>query len=48
VFTNLPPAKYKLELYYGHDQRYLTTKLKVKKNQTTYTEFKLKSTQKPK
>ena len=48
VFTNLSPAKYKLELYYGDDQRYMTTKLKVKKNQTSYTEFKLKSTQKPK
>ena len=48
VFTNLSPAKYKLELYYGDDQRYMTTKLKVKKNQTSYTQFKLKSTQKPK
>lgn len=48
VFTNLSPEKYRLELYYGKDQRYMTTKVKVKKNQTSFTEFKLKSTQKPK
>lgn len=48
VFTNLKPAKYKLSLFYGNDQLYLTTKVKVKKNQTTYTEFKLKTNQKPK
>ena len=48
VFTNLPSAKYKLELYYGHDQLYETVKIKSKKNQTAYQILKLKTTQKPK
>ena len=47
VFTNLPPQKYKLELYYGGENRYITTKVKVKKNQTSYKNLKLKKKQKP-
>ncbi len=48
VFTNLPPDKYKLELYYGDDQLYITKKVKVKKGKTSFINLKLKSTQKPK
>ena len=47
VFTNLLPDKYKLELYYG-DKLYMTTKVKVKKNQSSYTNLKLSKDQKPK
>ena len=47
VLTNLPPDKYKLELYYGQDDLYMTTKVKVKKNQTSYKNFKLSKKQKP-
>ncbi len=48
VFTNLQPDKYKLELYYGDEQLYLTKKVKVKKGKTSFINLKLKSTQKPK
>ena len=48
VFTNLPKDKYKLELYYGHDELYETVKVKVKKNGTAYKNLKLKTDQKPK
>ena len=48
VFTNLPPDKYKLELYYGDDQLYESTKVKVKKGQTAYKNLKLSKKQKPK
>jgi len=48
VFTNLQPDKYKLELYYGGENRYITTKIKVKKNQTSYKNLKLSKNQKPK
>jgi hypothetical protein len=47
VFTNLLPDKYKLELYYG-DKLYMTTKVKVKKNQSAYKNLKLSKDQKPK
>jgi len=47
VLTNLPPDKYKLELYYGQDDLYMTTKVKVKKNRTSYKNFKLSKKQKP-
>ena len=47
VFTNLLPDKYKLELYYG-DKLYMTTKVKVKKNQSSYKNLKLSKNQKPK
>jgi hypothetical protein len=47
VFTNLLPDKYKLELYYG-DKLYMTTKVKVKKNQSSYKNLKLSKDQKPK
>ncbi|MBQ9822468.1 MAG: N-acetylmuramoyl-L-alanine amidase [Muribaculaceae bacterium] len=48
VLTNLPPDKYKLELYYGDDMLYESTKVKVKKNQTAYKNLKLSRKQKPK
>lgn len=48
VFTNLPPNKYRLELYYGGENKYITTKVKVKKNQSVYKSLKLKKDQKPK
>ena len=48
VFTNLAPEKYRLDLYYGGENKYLTTKIKVKKNQTSYKNLKLKKDQKPK
>ena len=47
VFTNLPKDKYKMDLYYGGEHRYITTKVKVKKNQTSYKNLKLKKNQKP-
>ncbi len=47
VFSNLPAEKYKLELYYN-DQLYESVKIKVKKNQTSYRNFTLKTDQKPK
>lgn len=47
VFTNLVPDKYRLDVYYGGENLYFTTKVKVKKNQTSYKSFKLKTTQKP-
>ena len=48
VFTNLPPDKYRLDLYYGGENLYITTKVKVKKNQSSYKNLKLKRDQKPK
>ena len=48
VFTNLAPDKYRLELYYGTDDLYGTAKVKVKKNQTSYKNLKIKKNQKPK
>ncbi len=48
VFTNLPPDKYKLELYYGKDDLYQTAKVKVKKGQTAYKNLKISKNQKPK
>ena len=48
VFTNLPKDKYRLELYYGNEDLYITTKVKVKKNETVYKNLKLKKDQKPK
>ena len=48
VFTNLEPDNYKLELYYGGENRYITTKVKAKKNQTSYKNLKLSKDQKPK
>ena len=48
VFTNLPKDKYKLELYYGNEDLYETTKVKTKKNGSVYKNLKLKTDQKPK
>ena len=48
VFTNLPKDKYRLDLYYGNDELYVSTKVKVKKNETTYKNLKLSKDQKPK
>ena len=48
VFTNLKPDKYRLDMFYGGENKYLTTKIKVKKNQTSYQNLKLKKDQKPK
>jgi len=48
VFTNLTPGDYRLELYYGTEDLYDTVKVKVKKNQSTYKNLKLKRDQKPK
>ena len=47
VFTNLTPDKYRLDLYYGGENKYITTKVKAKKNQTAYKNLKLKKDQKP-
>ena len=47
-FTNLKPDKYRLDMFYGGENKYLTTKIKVKKNQTSYQNLKLKKDQKPK
>ena len=48
VFTNLQPDNYKLEMYYGGEKLYITTKVKAKKNQTSYKNLKLSKNQKPK
>ena len=48
VFTNLPPDKYKLELYYGDNKLYNTVKVNVKRNQTSYKNLMLRQDQKPK
>lgn len=48
VFTNLVPGKYKLEMYYGGEKLYITAKVNVKKNQTSYKNLKLSKKQKPK
>ncbi|MBR5725467.1 MAG: N-acetylmuramoyl-L-alanine amidase [Muribaculaceae bacterium] len=48
VFTNLPKDKYKLELYYGNEDLYITTKVKANKNQTTYKNLKMNKEMKPK
>ena len=47
VFTNLPKDKYKIDLFYGGGHRYITTKVKVKKNQTSYKNLTMKKNQKP-
>ena len=47
VFSNLPKDKYRLELYYGKDNLYYKTKVKVKKNQSSYKNLTLKKDQKP-
>lgn len=47
VFTNLTPDKYRLDMFYGGENLYYTTKVKVKKNQSSFRNIKLKSTQKP-
>jgi len=48
VFTNLAPEKYRLEMLYGGEKRYITTRVKVKKNKTSYKNLTLKKDQKPK
>ena len=49
VFTNLPKDKYKIELHYGNDDlMYNSVNVKVKKNQTSYKNLKMKTNQKPK
>ena len=48
VFTNLPPDKYKLELYYGDEKLYTTVKVKAKRNETSYKNLTLHQDQKPK
>lgn len=48
VFTNLPKDKYKLELYYGNEDLFETVKVKVRPNETSYKNLKLKTDQKPK
>ena len=48
VFSNLPPMKYKLEVYYGNQELYITTKVKAKKNQTTYKNLMMRKDMKPK
>ena len=48
VFTNLPKDKYKLELYYGNEDLYITTHVKASKNHTTYKNLKMKKDMKPK
>lgn len=48
VFTNLKPEKYRLDLFYGGENKYISTKVKAKKNQSAYKILKLKKDQKPK
>ncbi len=48
VFSNLPPGKYKLEVYYGNEDLYITTKVKAKKNETTYKNLMMRKDMKPK
>ena len=48
VFSNLPPMKYKLEVYYGNEDLYITTKVKAKKNQTVYKNLMMRKDMKPK
>lgn len=48
VFTNLLPDKYKLELCYGGENLYITTKVKVKKNRSSYKNLTMSKNQKPK
>ena len=48
VFSNLPPAKYKLEVYYGNEDLYITTTVKAKKNQTVYKNLMMRKDMKPK
>ena len=48
VFTNLPKDKYKLEVYYGNEELYITTKIKAKKNETVYKNLKMNKDMKPK
>ena len=48
VFSNLPPMKYKLEVYYGDEELYITTKVKTKKNETVYKNLMMRKDMKPK
>ena len=48
VFTNMTPGKYRLDLFYGGENKYISTKVKAKKNQSIYKSLKLKKNQKPK
>ena len=48
VFTNVQPGKYRLDLFYGGEKKYISTKVKAKKNQSVYKNLKLKKDQKPK
>ena len=48
VFSNLPPMKYKLEVYYGNEDLYITTKVKTKKNETVYKNLMMRKDMKPK
>ena len=48
VFSNLPPMKYKLEVYYGNEDLYITTKVKAQKNATAYKNLMMRKDMKPK
>ena len=48
VFSNLSPMKYKLEVYYGNEDLYITTKVKAKKNETVYKNLMMRKDMKPK
>lgn len=48
VFSNLQPMKYKLEVYYGNEDLYFSTKVKAKKNSTVYKNFLMRRDLKPK
>ena len=48
VFSNLPPMKYKLEVYYGNQDLYITTKVKANKNEVTYKTLMMRKDMKPK
>lgn len=48
VFSNLPPMKYKIEVYYGNEDLYISTKVKAKKNVTVYKNFMMRKDMKPK
>ena len=48
VFSNLSPMKYKLEVYYGNEDLYITTHVKAKKNETVYKNLMMRQDMKPK
>ena len=48
VFTNLPKDKYKLEVYYGNEELYITTNVKTDKNHTSYKNLRMNQEMKPK